>query len=69
MGARLMSYIQIWETEISESPCEFNLPSLQKGDERSYDYDSETLAALRGILYALDHLDNGEAIVITVDLS
>jgi hypothetical protein len=63
-----MSYINVWETTTGGSRLEVNVPSLQKGDADHSFTDGEELAAASEIISLVRGLDNGEALVITVDI-
>ncbi|MFG3014345.1 hypothetical protein ACGFZB_28780 [Streptomyces cinerochromogenes] len=63
-----MSRINIYETTTGNSRLEINLPSLQRGQEDHCFTDGEELMAASAVIELVNHLDNGEALVITRDV-
>lgn len=68
-----MSLINVWDDAEGGSSAdedEVRLRDVHKkdGSHKSFETDSETLAAIAHIVKLLDDLDNGQAIVITKDV-
>lgn len=68
-----MSLINVWDDAqdgTSGDEDEVRLRNVHKkdGSHKSFETDSETLAAAYHILELLDNLENGEVIVITKDV-
>lgn len=66
-----VSYINVWHLlnlNVSDDSRVVDLPATISTDETTFTItDGEELIAVRRVIELLDELDNGQAIVITVD--
>lgn len=54
-----MNVFEVFDQDVAESVCEYNVGSMEKGDGQSFDLDDA-----HGLLRALSRLESGRALIV-----